>query len=143
MAPRGHRIAGVVVALAALALSTCQVAGPTTTTGMSSTTTSVLGGLSVGANPTDLIQDAAFVDWEDLPCPSQLVHGPDSGYRGVARVLPGSEAGRLLIAVWHDTCMPVVTVSTPDPGSAPQLVVAIGERPMEQCGDLLKMCPLR
>jgi hypothetical protein len=103
----------------------------------------VLGGLSVGADPTDLIQDAAFVDWEDLPRPAQLVHAPDSGCLGVAQALPGSEARRLLIAVWHNTCMPAVTVSAPDPGLAPQLRVHIGQRhySVETCGDLLKMWP--
>ena len=142
---RPRRVGGALLALAALALSACQVAGPTTTAGTSSTTTSVLGGLSVGADPTDLIQTVAFVDWEDLPRPAQSVRPPRVGdqreYVGVAVVLPGSEARRLYIAVWHNACIPVVTVSAPDPGSAPRLVVAIGQHPGEQCGEMLEMWP--
>jgi hypothetical protein len=142
MARRTCRGPGALLALAALALSACHVSSPTTTAGTtSSTTTALTGGLSVGGDPTDLIHDAAFVEWEDLPLPGQSVRPPDSGHLGVAQVLPGSEPRRLYIAVWHNTCMPVVTVSAPDPGSAPQLSVAIGQHPGEQCGDLLQMWP--
>lgn len=142
MVRRMLRGSGVLLALAGLAFSACQVASPTTTAGTtSSTTTAFTDGLSVGGDPTDLIQDAAFVEWEDLPLPAQSIRPPDSGHLGVAQVLPGSKPRRLYIAVWHNTCMPVVTVSAPDPGSAPQLKVAIGQRPGGQCGDLLQMWP--
>lgn len=146
MARRTRRVAGAVLALAALALSACQVASPATTAGTtSSTTTLVADLLSAGDDPTDLIRDAAFVEWEDLSLAAQSVRPPLVGehreYRGVAVVLPGSEPRRLYIAVWHNACMPVVTVSAPAPGSAPQLVVAIGQRAGEQCGDLFKMWP--
>ena len=143
MARKMFRGPGVLLALTALALSACHAASPGTTAGTTSSTTIALtGGLSVGSDPTDLIQDAAFVEWEDLPLPAQSVRPPDSGHLGAAQVLPGSEPRRLYIAVWHNTCMPVVTVSAPDPGSAPQLSVAIGQRypsAEENCGDLLQM----
>lgn len=142
MAPRRHRVAGLVVALAAFALSACHVASPTTTADTTSSTTIALtGGLSVGSDPTDLIRDATFVEWEDLPLPAQSIRPPDSGHLGVAQVLPGSGPRRLYIAVWHNTCMPVVTVSAADPGSVPQLTVSTGQYPGGHCGDLLRMWP--
>jgi len=142
MARRMFRAPSVLLALAAFAVSTCHVATSTTTAGTTSSTTIALtGGLSVGSDPTDLIQDAAFVEWEDLPLPAQSIRPPDSGHLGVAQVLPGSEPRRLYVAVWHNTCMPVVTVSAPEPGSAPQLTVAIGQHPGGHCGDLLQMWP--
>jgi hypothetical protein len=83
------------------------------------------GGLSVAADPTDLIQDANFIDWEDLPdsvSAGEVYHQAE--IEG-AVVLPGSEPRRLLIATWSGTCMPSVTVAAPDPGEAPILQVAI------------------
>jgi hypothetical protein len=83
------------------------------------------GGLSVAADPTDLIKDANFIDWEDLPVPVNVGEVDDQAEIEGAVVLPGSEPRRLLIATWSGTCMPSVTVAAPDPGEAPILQVAI------------------
>lgn len=146
MAPRAHRMAGVVVALAALALAACETSSSTTTAdAVSSTGASGADDLSVGDDPTDLIREAAFNAWEDLPLAAQSVRPPLVGgereYLGVAVVLPGSEPRRLLLAVWRNACVPVVTVSAPDPGSTAKLLVAFGQHPGEQCGEVLRMWP--
>jgi len=83
------------------------------------------GGLSVAADPTDLIKDANFIDWEDLPVPVNVGEVYDQAEIEGAVVLPGSEPRRLLIATWSGTCMPSVTVAAPDPGQEPILQVAI------------------
>ena len=83
------------------------------------------GGLSVEADPTDLIQDANFIDWEDLPVPVNVGEVYRQAEFEGAVVLPGSEPRRLLIATWSGTCMPSVTVAAPDPGEEPILQVAI------------------
>lgn len=139
-------MSGVVVALAALALAACETSSSTTTAdAVSSTGASEADDLSVGDDPTDLIRDVKFIDWEDLPADAQEVRPPlvagRREYLGVAVVLPGSEPRRLYLAVWHNTCMPVVTVSAPAPGSTPKLLVAIGQHPGEQCGEVLRMWP--
>ena len=146
MAQRAHRMAGVTVALAALALAACETSSSTTAAdAVSSTGASGADDLSVGDDPTDLIRDVEFIDWEDLPADAQEVRPPLVGgsreYLGVAVVLPGSEPRRLYLAVWHNACVPVVTVSAPVPGSTPKLSVAIGQHPGEQCGEVLKMWP--
>ena len=99
------------------------------------------GGVSVSDDPSDLIRSARFMEWEDLPAVAQGLRSRDSGYHGVAQVLPGSEPRRLYIAVWHNTCQPIVTIAAPDPSGA-RLAVSIGGGGQTACGDLLKMWPL-
>jgi hypothetical protein len=132
MAKRSHRVAITAVA-AAVVLSACGS-----------------GGLSVVSDPSDLIRGAGFIDWEELPAEAQevrppLVEGagplgePGEEFWGVAVVLPGSEPRRLLIAVWHNMCMPSVTVAALDPAGT-RLGVSIGEG-RANCGEALKMWP--
>ena len=83
------------------------------------------GGLSVVADPSDLINDANFIDWEDLPVPVSAGDVYHQAELEGAVILPGSEPRRLLIATWSGTCMPSVTVAAPDPGEAPTLQVAV------------------
>jgi hypothetical protein len=104
--------------------------------------------ISVVADPGDLIRDAKFIDWEDLPAEAQevrppIVEGagflgePATEYWGVAVVLPGSESRRLLITVWHNACRPAVTVAALDPtGAHLSLSIADAET---NCADMLKM----
>jgi len=99
------------------------------------------GGVSVSADPSDLIRSAIFVEWEDLPAVAQGLRSRDSGYHGVAQVLPGSEPRRLYIAVWHNTCQPIVTIAAPDPSGA-RLAISISGGGQTACGDLLKMWPV-
>jgi len=102
------RAAPLVVAACVVALSACSS-----------------GGLSVVADPTDLIQDADFIDWEDLPVSVNTGEVYHQAELDGAVVLSGSEPRRLLIATWSGTCMPSITVAAPDPGEAPILQVAI------------------
>jgi len=83
------------------------------------------GGLSVAADPSDLIKHASFIDWEDLPVPVSSQDVYHQAELEGAVVLPGSDSRRLLIATWSGTCMPSVTVAAPDPGEAPTLQVAV------------------
>jgi len=99
------------------------------------------GGVSVSTDPSDLIRSARFIEWEDLPAVAQGLRSRDSGYHGVAQVLPGSEPRRLYIAVWHNTCQPIVTIAAPDPSGA-RLAISISGGGQTACGDLLKMWPL-
>ena len=107
-------------------------------------------GISVAADPGDLIGDAEFIDWEVLPSAAQEVRPPlveGAGFLGeparevwgVAVVLPGSESRRLLIAVWHNACRPALTVAALDPTGA-RLSVSIADAETN-CAELLKMWP--
>ena len=64
------------------------------------------GGISVGADPADLIREGNFIDWEDLPVPvsTQEVYHQAEPQGGM--ILPGSEPRRLLVLVWGNNCMP-------------------------------------
>lgn len=118
-----RRVACVVLGVCALALSACS------------------SGISVVADPTDLIRDARFVDLEDLPVPvspQEVYRQPD--FEGVA-VLPGLEPRRLLIAVFGNCCTPHVTVAAPEVTGAPQLNVAVSEGTGATCCDALLMWP--
>lgn len=102
---------------------------------------SACGGISVVADPTDLIRDARFIDVEDLPVPvsPQEVYS-QPGFEGAA-VLPGSEPRRLLIAVFGNCCTPHVTVAAPEVPGPPQLNVAVSEGTGGTCCDALLMWP--
>jgi hypothetical protein len=118
-----RRVACVLLGVYALALSACS------------------GGISVVADPTDLIRDARFVDLEDLPVPvsqQEVYSQPD--FEGAA-VLPGSEPRRLLIAVFGNCCTPHVTVAAPEVTGPPQLNVAVSEGTGATCCDALLMWP--
>jgi hypothetical protein len=128
MAMRSYRVA-VVVAVAAVLLAACGAPSD---------------GVSVEADPTDLIQGARFIEWEQLPPQAQEVRPPlvdgEREYVGVAVVLPGSEARRLLIAVWHNACMPAVSVAATDLDDVPRLAVSIADAETD-CGEILNMWP--
>jgi hypothetical protein len=101
---------------------------------------SACGGISVVADPTDLIRDARFIDLADLPVPvsqQEVYSQPD--FEGAA-VLPGSEPRRLLIAVFGNCCAPTVTVAAPEVTGPPQLTVTVTES-TKNCCDLLLMWP--
>lgn len=99
------------------------------------------GGVSVVADPTDLIRGVAFIDLEDLPDPvsaEEVYH--QAGFEGAA-LLPGSQPRRLLIAVFGNCCTPVVTVAAPEVTGPPQLNVAAWQSTGPTCCDALVMWP--
>lgn len=99
------------------------------------------GGVSVAADPTDLIRGVGFIDREDLPVPvspQELYDRP--GFEGAA-ILPGSEPRRLLIAVFGNCCAPVVSVAAPEVAGPPQLNVAAWPSMGPTCCDALVMWP--
>jgi len=100
-------------------------------------------GISVGADPADLIREVNFIDWEDLPVPvsTQEVYHQAEPQGGM--ILPGSESRRLLVLVWGNNCMPAVAVAAPVRPGLPQLSVSVVENPTgQQCGEALVMYPL-
>ena len=100
------------------------------------------GGISVGADPADLIREVNFIDWEDLPVPvsTQEVYHQAEPPGGM--ILPGSEPRRLLVLVWGNSCMPAVAVAAPVRPGLPQLSVSVAENPTgQQCGEALVMYP--
>ena len=100
------------------------------------------GGISVGADPADLIEGVSFVNWEDLPVPvsTQEVYHQAEPQGGT--ILPGSEPRRLLVLVWGNRCMPAVAVAAPVRPGLPQLSVSVVENPTgQQCGEALVMYP--
>jgi len=102
---------------------------------------SACGGISVVADPTDLIRDARFIDLEDLPVPvSQQEVYSQPGFEGAA-VLPGSEPRRLLIAVFGGCCAPTVTVAAAEVTGPPRLTVTVDESTGNNCCELLLMWP--
>ena len=102
---------------------------------------SACGGISVVADPTDLIRDARFIDLEDLPVPvSQQEVYSQPGFEGAA-VLPGSEPRRLLIAVFGNCCAPRVTVAAAEVTGPPRLTVTVDESTGNNCCELLLMWP--
>lgn len=132
MVKRSQRVAAATAVVASVVLAACS------------------HGISVVADPGDLIRDARFIDWEDLSAEAQevrppIVEGagflgePATEYWGVAVVLPGSELRRLLIAVWHNACRPAVTVAALDPTAA-RLSVSIADAETN-CAEMLKMWP--
>jgi hypothetical protein len=98
-------------------------------------------GISVVADPSDLIRSARFIDSEDLPVPVEAWEVyQQAGSDGVS-LLPGSEPDRLLIAVFGNACRPTVTVAAPEVTGPPQLNVA-SYPPHQTCGEILLLWPL-
>ena len=99
------------------------------------------GGVSVAADPSDLIRGVGFIDSEDLPVPVSPQEVYDHvGFEG-AVVLPGSEPRRLLIAMFGNCCAPVVSVAAPEVAGPPQLNVAAWQSTGPTCCDALVMWP--
>ena len=100
------------------------------------------GGISVGADPAELVEGVNFVNWEDLPVPvsTQDVYHQAEPQGGM--ILPGSESRRLLVLVWGNNCMPAVGVAASDLPGPPRLSVTVVENPTgQQCGEALVMYP--
>lgn len=103
------------------------------------------GGCSVGDQGDEsIVAGVTPVEWDTLPKEAQEARPPLDAYGrpeplGVAVVLPGSEARKLLIAVWGNMCRPVVGVSGVDvgSGSAPQLNITIAYSAQTTCEDAL------
>ena len=98
-------------------------------------------GISVVADPTDLIRSARFIDSEDLPVAVAWQEMGQIESEG-AMILPGSEPRRLLIGAFGGCCRPTVTVAAPEVTGQLQINVAVSRGTGQTCCDALVLWPL-